>query len=116
MSVLILNWHFPSDVIGGQLLAATWCLVALATLRAVNERLPKRGTVRHAAREAIDLRALAAGTLVATAVAGALAASRADAIAGFAGRHTVAVGMAALIAGFALALLAGVTALSTRRS
>src|SRR5215213_1583437 len=33
ISLVVLNWHFPSDVVGAQLLATTWCLVALAALR-----------------------------------------------------------------------------------
>src|SRR3954454_167884 len=47
VSILVLNWHYPSDVVGGQLLACTWCLIALAALR-----WPERGSMRRAAREA----------------------------------------------------------------
>jgi membrane-associated phospholipid phosphatase len=33
-SVLMLGWHFPSDVLGGFLVAATWTLLAVAVLNA----------------------------------------------------------------------------------
>lgn len=34
-SVMALNWHYPSDVLGGILVAASWGFAALAALRAV---------------------------------------------------------------------------------
>jgi len=34
-SVVVLDWHFPSDVLGGLLVAAGWGFAALAVLRAV---------------------------------------------------------------------------------
>ena len=37
-SVLALSWHFPSDVVGAYLVAATWMLVAVAVLEAVGAR------------------------------------------------------------------------------
>src|SRR3954451_23171557 len=49
ISLLVLNWHWPSDVVGGQLLATTWCCVALAALRWTQVRWPERGGVRQAA-------------------------------------------------------------------
>src|SRR3954466_14325688 len=52
-SVLILHWHFPSDIVGGYLVATAWGLVTLPALRALNERWPERGTVRQAARAAV---------------------------------------------------------------
>src|SRR3954453_757752 len=52
-SILILEWHYPSDVVGGYLVATAWGLTALAGLRYVNERWPERGTVRTKARKAI---------------------------------------------------------------
>jgi membrane-associated phospholipid phosphatase len=35
VAVLILAWHYPSDVLAGTLVAATWGFVALAGLRAL---------------------------------------------------------------------------------
>src|SRR5204863_3674731 len=31
-SILVQHWHFPSDVVGGYLVAATWGLLAVAAL------------------------------------------------------------------------------------
>jgi membrane-associated phospholipid phosphatase len=37
-AVLVLAWHFPSDVLGGFLMAGTWTAFAVAALRAVEPR------------------------------------------------------------------------------
>jgi membrane-associated phospholipid phosphatase len=52
-AVLVLGWHFPSDVVGGHLLATAWALVAFAGLRASAARWPEQGSMRRAAREAV---------------------------------------------------------------
>jgi len=39
-SFLTLGWHYPSDVIGGFLVATTWALLAIAGLRAAESRRP----------------------------------------------------------------------------
>ena len=41
-SLLALGWHFPSDVLGGYLVAATWALLGVAALRAADGRWPAR--------------------------------------------------------------------------
>jgi membrane-associated phospholipid phosphatase len=41
-SLLALGWHFPSDVLGGYLVATMWALVAVAALRAADLRWPAR--------------------------------------------------------------------------
>jgi membrane-associated phospholipid phosphatase len=41
-SLLALGWHFPSDVLGGYLVAATWALLGVAALRAADRRWPTR--------------------------------------------------------------------------
>jgi membrane-associated phospholipid phosphatase len=41
-SLLALGWHFPSDVLGGYLVAATWALLGVAALRAADRRWPAR--------------------------------------------------------------------------
>jgi membrane-associated phospholipid phosphatase len=43
-SLLILDWHMPSDVIGGLLLATLWMSLALAVLRAAERRWPPGGS------------------------------------------------------------------------
>ncbi len=46
VSLLILAWHMPSDVLAGYLVASFWMAVAVAGLRAAELRWPSR---RHAA-------------------------------------------------------------------
>ncbi len=41
-SILVLGWHFPSDVLGGFLVASTWVSLALAGLWAAERRWPER--------------------------------------------------------------------------
>jgi membrane-associated phospholipid phosphatase len=40
VSLLILAWHMPSDVLGGYLLASLWMALLIATLRACERRWP----------------------------------------------------------------------------
>ena len=113
-SIIALGWHFPSDVVGGYLVATTWCLLAVAGLRvaaALRPEQPRRdpATIRiepRHARAAIGSLAIAAGTT------GTLLLPRA---ADYAERHTAfaAVALAILLA--AATLLATVTAATTRR-
>ena len=118
LAVVVLAWHFPSDVVGGQLLAATWCLVSLAALRYSRARWPEHGSMRQAARETFVLpsrRALTTAGISILAAVALVAAALADPIASFAQRHTAAVAVGAAISASAVALLAGVTALAARR-
>ena len=119
IALVVLNWHFPSDVVGGQLLATTWCLVALAALRWAGARWPERGEMARAARGAMVVPGrIAAVVLVLLGIAFAigLAVNRADAVQAYAQDHTAAVAVGVAIATSAMALLAAVTALAARRS
>jgi membrane-associated phospholipid phosphatase len=40
VSVVILNWHFPSDVLGGLLVVGSWGFAAVAALRLTRPRRP----------------------------------------------------------------------------
>jgi membrane-associated phospholipid phosphatase len=116
-AVLILAWHFPSDIVGGYLIATAWGLATFAALRAVNERWPEAGTVRHAARAALpapSAATLARVGLGAAVIAALVAASRAQQIASFADRHTAATAVASAIAVAAAVLLAAVVSISSR--
>ena len=42
VSLLILAWHMPSDVLGGYLVATLWAALAVAALRALDRRWPAR--------------------------------------------------------------------------
>ncbi|MEA2412103.1 MAG: hypothetical protein QOC77_2664 [Thermoleophilaceae bacterium] len=115
-SVLLLEWHFPSDVVGGYLIATTFGLATFAALRYADERWPERGTVRKAARNAIHApspAAIARTVLALAVVASLIAASRAHQIASFAERHTAFVAVASAIAVAATVLLAAVAAISS---
>jgi membrane-associated phospholipid phosphatase len=41
---LTLEWHFPTDVLGGFLVAATWTLAGVAALSALEARRPRAGS------------------------------------------------------------------------
>ena len=119
LSVIVLNWHYPSDVVGGFLLATAWGLVALAVLRTVDERWPREGTVRKATREVIALPSpatLALGAFFTLALAASLAMARAADIVSYLHNHTSAAAVGSAIVASAVALLAGVTVLAVRRS
>jgi hypothetical protein len=113
-----LGWHFPSDVAGGYLLAAAFALAVLAALRAADARWPHRGQVRRAAREALATPSpavAAAAVAVPLMLAAAIAAPYAYGAVTYAGDHTaftvVALGMALA----AVAMNAGLAAISSRR-
>lgn len=125
-SVVALGWHFPSDVVGGYLLATGWALVLLAGLRAARALYPERNmrsrlTVRS---KAVAERVAAAGiraALVAIAVAllaAALAvlAFRLPEGVDYARDNTVFLGVAGAVSLTASALLAGLAISLTRRS
>src|SRR5205823_3505773 len=61
-SILLLAWHFPTDVIGGYLLAMSFACVIVSALRAADARWPERSG-REAALRVLrepDSRAVAA--------------------------------------------------------
>jgi membrane-associated phospholipid phosphatase len=112
------GWHFPSDVVGGYLLAAGWALMLAALLNEADQRFPATGRfAATAAGRALDR--TAAGGLAAAAF-GAVAAAvllvlgvfAADpsGVTGFAREHTTAVAVAAVVASAALALPATLAA------
>jgi membrane-associated phospholipid phosphatase len=109
-SIMVLHWHFPSDVVGGFLVAATWGLLAVAALRRwpPPEREPAKPVDQRAARlPAIALLALAG------IAAGAVAIERPRAIAHLiADRPSFAVAAAAIVA--LAGVLAGALAYSSR--
>lgn len=54
-SVLALNWHYPSDVAGGVLVASSWGFAALASMRLASGSRP-RGPAQLGSRAAISLK------------------------------------------------------------
>ena len=49
-AIVSLDWHFPSDVAGGYLVAAAWCFAGLAVVRARERAAPRAGAEGGAAR------------------------------------------------------------------
>jgi hypothetical protein len=111
-AVLVLKWHFPSDVIGGFLVAGTWAALALAGLRAVEREVPEPASGPGWRQTAY---AAAAGGVLA-AVAAALVGARSAVIAMYAMGRPMLVAAAVSIAVLALVLVTGVGAASAPRS
>jgi membrane-associated phospholipid phosphatase len=124
-AIVTLGWHFPSDVVGGFLVATVWALVIAGGLRAINERWPERaGRTRATATlqrgvdavTAVGVAALAGMLLLAVALAGStLVLLRGGELVDFAREHTALMAVGGAMAVAAAALLAGVTA-ALRRS
>jgi membrane-associated phospholipid phosphatase len=115
-SFLTLLWHYPSDVLGGFLVAASWTLVGVAAVWTADARWPRRapGTapVRLTVREALGPPAAAAlGALV---IVGMVALARPHAVVAYARAHTAFVIGAAAIGALGLALVTGFMLATTR--
>ena len=110
-SILALAWHFPSDVLGGFLVAATWTLLAIAALAWAEQRWPSRPRAEAALRrsDALGPVVLWSGAAVA---ATAVVLARPDGAARYAADHSTFVagagGIAALAVLLALGLARGV--------
>jgi hypothetical protein len=119
-AIVSLGWHYPSDIVGAYMVAATWTLLLLAALRAAEQRWPDRGSMRDAARRALGtkdaLRALAGAVALTCAAVAGIGLARVDRLARFADEHTVATAAAMAISLCAAAVVAGVTIVSSRRS
>ena len=113
-SVVALGGHFPSDVVGGYLLATGWALVLLAGLRWAGERYPERtwrtglATIARRGVEGVAavglVAALVAGLFAAAGLAALIAARQPDLMA-FAQDNTAFLAVAGAIALTAAALL-----------
>ena len=104
-AVLVLGWHYPSDVLGGFLVAGLWTSLAVAVLHRVEALEP-------AGRPAWEpVAAIGAGAVVAAVALGV----RADTVALYTLERPTFVAGALTIALLALALVATVSAASTQR-
>ncbi len=112
-TLLVAAWHFPSDVVGGYLVAGTWTAGAVAVLWTVDgARAPDPArAVRLSVRQALRPLALVAlgGALVAVLAVFA----RPVAVTEYASAHTVFVAGAALLAALVLSLAAVMSAALT---
>ncbi|MGI8864689.1 MAG: phosphatase PAP2 family protein [Solirubrobacteraceae bacterium] len=110
-SFLSLQWHYPSDVIGGFLVAATWSLVGMAAVFVADSRRrnPAAGEkpVRLSLQETLGPPALAlAGALLLALV---VVIARPHEVVSYARLHHTFVVGAAAIAAAAMAVATGVT-------
>jgi membrane-associated phospholipid phosphatase len=119
--VVALGWHFPSDVVGGYLLATGWTLAAVSGLLWLEQRRPEspgrlgtsaRGVVERVAAVGL-VSAVVAGVAVLLAVV-ALLINRQPDLGAFADSHTAVVVVAPAIVAAGAALVAAVTALLRR--
>jgi membrane-associated phospholipid phosphatase len=111
-AILTLGWHFPSDVFGGYLVAATYVLLAVSTIAASERRWPSRRGVEAGSRP-VDLVPALGVALACGGVAAGLALARPRMLIDYATNHTTFVAGALAIAALA-ALLAGVMATGFR--
>jgi hypothetical protein len=117
-SFLTLAWHYPSDVLGGYLVAVTWTQLALAGLFALDAR--RAGGMLEPTGQTLSLRAALAppaGAVIAAAVlAGLVALAHPHAVITFAQSHKTfllgAAGIGALALALATAVMLGVRASS----
>ena len=101
-SFLALGWHYPSDVLGGFLVATTWTLVGVSGLLAVQERRagPRERAIRPSVTSALGPSAAAVLGAILLALGAVLA--RPHEVLGYARDHeafivgAVAIGVAAL--------------------
>ena len=109
-SFLTLGWHFPSDVLGGFLVAATWTLLAVAAVLSAGARGPASAHVglgqRLTVREALGPPAAAA--LAALGLAILVVISRPGEVVAYARVHQAFVLGAAAIGALGMAVATGV--------
>jgi hypothetical protein len=96
-SLIILRWHFPSDVFGGMLVAGFYFCLAVAALRWLGAREPGRALPRPS-RLAISPRLSRDVALAALGAGALLVAVRAGEVSAFASEHTIATAIAIAVA------------------
>ena len=113
-SFLALGWHYPTDVLGGFLVATTWTLAAVSGLLAMQERRagPDGRTVRPSVTSALGPPAAAVLAAIFLAVGAALA--RPHDVVSYARAHEAFIVGAVAIGAVALALATGLM-LAVRR-
>ncbi len=111
-SFLELGWHYPSDVLGGFLLAATWTLLGLAALWWLAEARPARRPAPDRSGAELSVPALLApvGLVVVLGLLliAAVLAARPDSL-GYLSAHAAFTAGAAVIATLGLAIATGMT-------
>ncbi len=110
MSILVLVWHFPSDVFGGMLVASFYFSLAVAALRAERQELPR--PMDRLSPGLRPSRWWREGLGAVAAVVAIAALARAGDLAAFAADHTAAtaVAIAVTVCAASLVAVAGLTA------
>jgi membrane-associated phospholipid phosphatase len=111
-SFLELGWHYPSDVLGGFLVATTWTLAGIAAIEVAEARWPRRASAANrelaspqSLREALGPpSAVLLGALV---LGGLLVLARPHAVVAYSRAHETFLVGAATIAALGLALSTG---------
>jgi membrane-associated phospholipid phosphatase len=113
---LALGWHYPSDVLGGYLVATTWTMAAIAGLSTLELRRPRPVAEDAAGEPSVGASLVPQGLVLAgaAAVACLLSLARPHTVLAYVGDHLLFVAGAAAIGVLAL-MLAGVITLSARR-
>lgn len=109
VSLIILRWHFPSDVLGGLLVATGVCLLVVAGLRRL-ERRPLRRAVPALSPRSDGVRAIEAMAALSAAFALGALVLRPHQVGSFAIAHTSATLAVAAIAAVAFLLVSALTA------
>ncbi|MDO8212681.1 phosphatase PAP2 family protein [Conexibacter sp. CPCC 206217] len=116
-SFLTLDWHYPSDVLGGFLVAALWALSAVAALSWAQLRWPQREPGERQAPLVGEALAPVGVTVVSVALlATMLLLARPDQVTDYAEQHTLFVIGAGALGAVALTLAAGLSLLTLRTS
>jgi membrane-associated phospholipid phosphatase len=105
-AILTLGWHFPSDVFGGYLVAATYVLLAVSAIAFSERRRPSRRGA-EAGSHPVDVVPALGVALVGAGAAVGVALARPQTLVDYASTHTTFVAGALAIAALA-AVLAGV--------
>jgi membrane-associated phospholipid phosphatase len=108
-ALLVLGWHFPSDVLGGLLIASGFFFAVVAASRA--GAAGRAGVAAQRVRLALSP-ALGGAALAALAAAGLIALFRADEVLAFARLHTAATVTALAIVAVSAGLVASATLIS----
>jgi membrane-associated phospholipid phosphatase len=111
-AILTLGWHFPSDVFGGYLVAATYVLLAVSAIGFSERRWPSRSGAEAGSRP-VDLVPALGVALVGAGAAVGVALARPRTLVDYTATHTTFVAGALAIAALA-AVLAGVMATGFR--
>ncbi len=102
-AILTLGWHFPSDVFGGYLVAATYVLLAVSAIAFSERRWPSRRGAEAGSRP-VDVVPAFGVALVGVGVIAGVALARPHALIDYATAHTTFVAGALAIAALAAVL------------